>query len=160
MNGVRSALGTLAPLTLALAASWPALSATSLKTDTLCINDHPHPISVEIADTFELRANGLMQRERLAEHQGMWFTYNQERPSHAGFWMYNTLIPLDIAYLDRSMKIVKIITMEPCRSIDRNRCPAYPPGVPYFSAVELNKDYFARYNIQEGRYFKRCEQGE
>lgn len=139
--------------TLSVASS--AFAAT--KTTQLCIEDHPHKLTVEIADTFELRQRGLMMREQLGEHHGMWFTYNEERPGYAGFWMYRTLIPLDIAFIDSDMEIVKIITMEPCPSIDPNRCPAYPPQVSYHGAVELNKGYFKKYNIQEGRHFKRCD---
>lgn len=141
---------------LSAAALFVAQADASTKTTKLCIDDHPHAITVEIADTFELRQRGLMMREQLGEHDGMWFTYGEERPGYAGFWMYRTLIPLDIAFLDEQMKIVKIITMEPCASIDPNRCPAYPPQVNYYSAVELNKGYFANHNINEGRHFKRC----
>lgn len=141
---------------LAATALFTSQTLAAAKTTKLCIDDHPYEIKVEIADTFELRQRGLMMREQLAEHHGMWFTYNEERPGYAGFWMYRTLIPLDIAFIDEAMKIVKIITMEPCPSIDPNRCPAYPPQVNYYGAVELNKGYFAKYNIKEGRHFKRC----
>ena len=141
---------------LSAAALFVAHAEAETKTTKLCIDDHPHSITVEIADTFELRQRGLMMRDQLGEHDGMWFTYGEERPGYAGFWMYRTLIPLDIAFLDEQMKIVKIITMEPCASIDPNRCPAYPPQVNYYSAVEVNKGYFDNYNINEGRHFKRC----
>ncbi|WP_417658255.1 DUF192 domain-containing protein [Pseudidiomarina sp.] len=131
--------------------------AHAAATTELCIEGHDHRIQVEIADTFDSRARGLMARDELAAHAGMWFRYQDERPGSAGFWMYNTRIPLDIAYLNKDMEIVSIITMEPCPSIDPNLCPAYRPGVPYYSAVELNKGYFERYNINLGRKFKRCE---
>ena len=146
----------LACFMLSATALFGACAQASIKTTKLCIDDHPHSITVEIADTFELRQRGLMMRDQLAEHDGMWFTYGEERPGYAGFWMYRTLIPLDIAFLDEQMKIVKIITMEPCASIDPNRCLAYPPQVNYYSAVEVNKGYFDTYNINEGRHFKRC----
>lgn len=137
-----------------------AALAEPLATTELCIEGHAPRIHVEIADTFDSRARGLMLREELAEHAGMWFRYEEERPGHAGFWMFNTYLPLDIAYLNKDMEIVSIITMQPCPSIDPNRCPAYRPGVPYFSAVELNEGYFARHNIKPGRKFKRCKQGD
>ncbi|SFR39707.1 hypothetical protein SAMN04488070_0452 [Pseudidiomarina maritima] len=140
----------LIPMTLPMASA-------AAQTVELCIDEHPHRLQLEIADTFESRARGLMARENLAEHAGMWFKYTSERPANAGFWMYNTLIPLDIAYLDSDMKIVSIITMEPCLSIDPNRCPAYRPGVPYYGAIELNKGYFERFNIGLGRKFKQCQ---
>ncbi|MBR9906694.1 MAG: DUF192 domain-containing protein [Gammaproteobacteria bacterium] len=141
---------------LGAAACLTSQTLAATKTTQLCIDGHEPEITVEIADTFELRQRGLMMREQLGEHEGMWFTYNQERPGYAGFWMFRTLIPLDIAFIDNDMKIVKIITMEPCPSIDPNRCPAYPPQVNYYGAVEVNKGYFEKYNIKEGRHFKRC----
>ncbi|SDB02463.1 hypothetical protein SAMN02927930_00081 [Pseudidiomarina indica] len=134
----------------------PAMATTV----DLCVADHPHQITVEVADTFESRARGLMGRDHLPEHAGMWFVYDEQRPGDAGFWMYNTYIPLDIAYLNENMEIVSIITMEPCPSIIPEQCPGYRPNVPYYGAIELNKNYFKRYGIGLGRQFKLCDMGE
>ncbi|PTB85072.1 DUF192 domain-containing protein [Pseudidiomarina aestuarii] len=133
---------------------------TNLETTKLCIAGHEPTLTVEIADTFESRARGLMARESLAEHAGMWFVYETERPGNAGFWMFNTYIPLDIAYLDEQGKILTIIPMEPCPSIDAQRCPAYDPGVSYFSALEMNMGYFDKYDIQVGATIQECNEGE
>ncbi|HET8816952.1 MAG TPA: DUF192 domain-containing protein [Pseudidiomarina sp.] len=133
---------------------------SNLETTKLCISGHEPKINVEIADTFETRARGLMARESLAEHAGMWFVYETERPGSAGFWMFNTYIPLDIAYLDKQGRILTIIAMDPCPSIDTQRCPAYDPGVSYFSALELNQGYFDKYDIQVGATVRPCNEGE
>lgn len=53
--------------------------------------------SVEIADTDETRARGLMFRETMARMAGMLFIF--DRPQRAVFWMENTLIPLDMLFI-------------------------------------------------------------
>ena len=53
--------------------------------------------SVEVVDTPETRARGLMFREDLATSAGMLFVY--ETPGPASFWMKNTLLPLDMIFL-------------------------------------------------------------
>ncbi len=123
----------------------------------LCIEGHEHAIAVEVADTFEKRARGLMFREELGEHQGMLFTYESERPGQAGFWMYNTYIPLDIAYLNKDNTIAAILSMDPCPSIDSRRCPVYEPKVPYYAALEVNQGYFERYDISVGTQLQTCK---
>ncbi len=100
------------------------------------------PISVEIADTRELREVGLMNRDELPDDYGMLFVYPDERIR--SFWMRNTRIPLDIAFIDRNGSIVNIEQMEP--QTDENTISAGP--VMY--ALEMNVDWFESNGVEPG----------
>ena len=99
-------------------------------------------IRVELADEPAERQTGLMFRESLAENQGMLFAYPEERT--LGFWMKNTLIPLDIAYIDREGRIVDIKQMEPQSAETHNS------AAPAMYALEMNQGWFEANGIRIG----------
>jgi hypothetical protein len=86
---------------------------------------------VAVADTPERRARGLMGVTELGEREGMLFIF--ETDVDTGFWMKDTLIPLDIAFFDPSGSYVDGFEMEPCL---QNPCPSYTPSGSYRYAVE------------------------
>jgi uncharacterized membrane protein (UPF0127 family) len=89
--------------------------------------------SVEIADTREKQALGMMYRDRMRPDEGMLFIFQNEAPR--SFWMKNTRIPLDILYFDKDLKMVSAsLDAQPCRV---SRCPSYPSVVPAMYVLEI-----------------------
>lgn len=108
------------------------------------------PMPVEVADEPSQHAMGLMERTSLPDSAGMLFVFPETRPADAGFWMFRTRIPLDIAFLDEGGTIVNVQSMEPCTSPEPRWCPTYAPGVPYRSALEANVGFFERVGVGVG----------
>jgi uncharacterized membrane protein (UPF0127 family) len=114
-------------------------------TVTVTTQTHKVELRVEVARTASQQERGLMQRRSLAADAGMVFVY--DRPSSGGFWMKNTLIPLDIAFYDVRGRVVRTFRMTPCK---RDPCHIYSPGVPYRGALEVNAGSFRRWNLEQG----------
>lgn len=93
---------------------------------------------VEVARSPEQRTMGLMERRHLADTAGMLFLYPEDQPATAGFWMFRTRIPLEIAYADSAGRIVSVRLMDPCDAQLAAGCPTYEPGHPYRMALEVN----------------------
>ena len=90
--------------------------------------------AVEIADTREKQALGLMFRDEMPADKGMLFIFPNEAPR--SFWMKNTRISLDIMYFDKDLNMVSISAdTQPCRV---SRCPSYPSIAPAKYVLELN----------------------
>jgi uncharacterized protein len=102
-------------------------------------------LKVEFARTPEQRQQGLMNRRSLGAKAGMVFLY--PKAHRGGYWMKDTLIPLDIAFADARGKILRIFTMQPCR---RDPCRIYDPKVAYRSALEVNAGSFRRWRVGAG----------
>ena len=89
---------------------------------------------VEVARSAEEMAQGLMYRESLAERTGMLFLFPYDDDSHK-FWMKNTLIPLDIIWLDANGKVLFIsANTPPCKA---DPCPNYGPDFAIASVLEI-----------------------
>ncbi|MBV8376015.1 MAG: DUF192 domain-containing protein [Verrucomicrobia bacterium] len=101
------------------------------------------PLTAEIADTPQAAENGLMFRDSLPENRGMLFIF--EQPRKAEFWMRNTRIPLSIAYIDSTGRILEIKSMNP---MDETVVPSTSDEVAY--ALEVNQGWFARHAIAPG----------
>lgn len=108
------------------------------------------PVTLEVAREFSQRQAGLMGRESLQEDEGMLFQYPELQGPDRGFWMYKTLLDLDIAYLDEQGKIGSIRQMAPCATGSTGGCPSYPAGVAFQYAVEMNQNFFSDHGIDVG----------
>ena len=103
-------------------------------------------VELEIADTGQGRARGLMFRKELPEDQGMLFIFPEE--GVYSFWMKNTLIPLDIIWLDKDLRVVYIKSfVPPCKNYD---CPGYNPQIKAKYVLEVNAGFSGIYHIKIG----------
>jgi len=102
----------------------------------------------EVADTPEELRSGLMYRESMPNDQGMLFVFaggNAQR----SFWMKNTLIPLDMIFVNSSMEIVSIqADVPPCVA---DPCPTYGSVKPAKYVIETNAGYAATFGIEPGQ---------
>jgi uncharacterized protein len=98
-------------------------------------------LKVDIADTPEERAHGLMGRTQLPDDYGMIFTYDQ---TPSGLWMKDTLIPLSAAFIDRCGAILALADMQPL-SLD-----IHNPQVNYLYSLEVKGGWFAAHGVAVG----------
>jgi uncharacterized membrane protein (UPF0127 family) len=120
-------------------------AAPSLRTATLTIINSTGEqirITVEIADTPQARELGLMHRSSMPPDAGMLFDFGED--TTGGFWMYNTILPLSIAFITADGIILSIEDMQP---LDTTVITA--PG-PYRYALETNQGFFAAHRIVPG----------
>jgi uncharacterized membrane protein (UPF0127 family) len=102
-------------------------------------------IDVEIADNDFDRALGLMFRPQMKENHGMLFLFENE--VEQSFWMLNTIISLDIIYVNSMGKIVKIYKNTKTESRE-----SLPSGAAAINVVEVNAGYCEKYGIEEGDF--------
>ena len=104
------------------------------------INDTGKPIQyhVEVAKTNEEQAEGLMYRLELKKNGGMLFLFNNEKK--ASFWMKNTLIPLDIIFINKNGSINKIYKNTVPKSLKRIMSKGRVLAVLEINAGEANKN--------------------
>lgn len=100
-------------------------------------------IDIEISDTEYERQLGLMNRKEMNENQGMLFIFPDQQ--FRSFWMLNTLISLDMIFVDNERKIV---------TIHKNTTPlsqqSYPSTKPAVYVVEVLGGFTDKFNIQVG----------
>lgn len=120
----------------------------SLEQNSTEVYFEDHSFSVEIADTPEERRRGLMFREQLGENEGMLFVYEEESPR--SFWMKNTLIPLDIIFLDSEMRIINIEKANPEPNTSDENLASYRSERPAQYVLEINQNRSEEIGLEKG----------
>jgi uncharacterized membrane protein (UPF0127 family) len=98
---------------------------------------------IEVATTPEQQEHGLMFRKSLAERAGMLFLWPEDQP--VSMWMKNTLIPLDMLYIDRSGVITQIVV----NAKPEDLTPLVSNG-PIRAVLEIGGGEVGRQNIKTG----------
>ncbi len=107
----------------------------------------PVTLKAEIADTPQEHSRGLMKREHLDSGSGMLFIFDGD--SQRSFWMKDTLIPLDMIFINSSLDIVHIeVDAQPCKTPS---CPRYNSGQPAMYVVETNAGFVHEHGIVTGQ---------
>jgi len=105
---------------------------------------------LELARTPEEQGQGLMFRESLPEKMGMLFLFG-DKGVHR-FWMKNTMIPLDMVWMDAGGRVLFVSAdTPPCRA---DPCPSYGPESPAASVLEVAGGKAAREKIGVGSVLK------
>jgi uncharacterized protein len=102
-------------------------------------------VSLEVAADEAARERGLSKRTQLPPGTGMVFLFPAD--TSVAFWMKDTLVPLQIAFVGGDGRVVGVFEMPPCRA---DPCPTYAPTRPYRYAVELPSGAFTAAGINEG----------
>ncbi|HUF76142.1 MAG TPA: DUF192 domain-containing protein [Longimicrobiales bacterium] len=99
-------------------------------------------VLAEVAATAEERSEGLMYRDEVPDGTGMLFVFQSSAVQ--SFWMANTYVALDIAFLDPSFRVVDIIQMEPLVT------ESYVSGAPAMYGLEVRQGWFTDQGIEVG----------
>jgi uncharacterized protein len=102
-------------------------------------------LHVEVADEADEQRRGLMGVGDLPADQGMAFVWSE--PVGSTFWMKNTLVPLSVAFVDETGRVIDVLDMEPC---EEDPCPKFGISEPYVLAVEANLGWFDDHDVDIG----------
>ena len=100
-------------------------------------------IDIEVVKTDEERMRGLMYRNGMAENRGMLFVMEVEKQQ--SFWMHNTIMSLDIIYINKKYEIVDIY--KHTKILDDTSLPSKAPAL---YVVEINAGLCSKYGIKIG----------
>lgn len=136
--------GAVTRATAMLVACLPVVvtAQQSPKFDVVSLTAGVNLIHAEVAAAPAQRQQGLMYREKMATNDGMVFVF--EGPAQVCMWMKDTLLPLSVAFIDGSGRIINIEDMQP-QKLD-SHCARKPATY----ALEMNQGWFRQKNIKPG----------
>ncbi len=103
-------------------------------------------VDLELALTPQEVTDGLMFRPSLPERRGMLFIFDVDR--YPAFWMKNTLIPLDLIFLDSTGIVVDVVAdVPPCAA---DPCPTYSPTNSARAVLEVGAGVAAAHGVATG----------
>jgi hypothetical protein len=106
----------------------------------------PNCYFAELAVTAAEQQKGLMFRNSMGREEGMLFIFEKE--GSRSFWMKNTIIPLDMIWIDKDKKVSYIAAgVQPCKS---DHCPLISPLDPAQYVLEVNAGEAERIGLKIG----------
>lgn len=145
-NELMAAVGLFAICCSAPQQTAPASPTTAVSGPRVVLPDGA-AIQVELATDDATRAQGLMYRDHLAEDRGMLFFFPES--GEYPFWMKNTLIPLDMIWIDEQRRIAHVSSNVPLCKADP--CPNYPPNATAKYVLELAAGVAAKHHLANGQ---------
>lgn len=126
-----------------------AKSETKTSDDMINAKIKGKTYSLEVADTAQKRQQGLMYKEVMPQNEGMLFIF--PNTSMYPFWMKNTLIPLDIIWLNEDKTVVFIKqNAQPCENTVKAVCNTIFPARPARYVIELNAGEVQKLKLANG----------
>ena len=101
-----------------------------------------------LAATQAARERGLMQQTTMRGYDAMVFRF--DGPSSDAFYMFQTVMPLSIAWFDSGGRYISQADMPPCTSTDPNACALFRSQRPYTTAIEVAKGDLRRLGLLPG----------
>ncbi len=108
-------------------------------------------IILEIADNTYLQNIGLSGREEMPMDYGMIFVYGDEL-ENLTFWMKDTLMPLDMIFLNKELEVVHVIENVPV--CEQEPCESYTFDGKAQFVIELNSGWVEEYGVEQGEVLK------
>ena len=135
-----------AALLLTLAGAAASAQEAPQQLPAIRLSSGMHALQVQLAQTPEQRATGLMFRKTMGTNEGMLFVFDE--PGQQCFWMKNTLLPLSVAFIADDGSVVNTDDMKP-QTLD-SHCSTKPVRF----VLEMNVGWFDKRGIKAGSKFQ------